>query len=352
MVHKEVSRMLDAQRSALAERIVARIYDRHPGVCKPEGEGRAKSLQDVGYHLSYLADAVAVADPSLFIDYTVWAKVLFAGLGLPKDALVVTLECTRAVLGETFSGDAASLVDEYLEAGLERVRQAPTTLPTFIGDDAPLAGLARRYLDVLLRGEREVASRLVLEAVEDGVDVKDIYLHVFQPVQREIGRLWQMNQVSVAQEHYCTAATQLIMSQLYPHIFATEKVGRRLVAACVGGELHEIGMRMVADFFEMEGWDTYYVGANVPTETILRTLAEREPDVLGVSATITFHTRAVADLIERVRTSDAGAQVKILVGGYPFNAAPELWRRVGADGFARGAQEAVTLAHRLVEEER
>ena len=156
-----------------------------------------------------------------------------------------------------------------------------------------------------------------------------------------------MNQVSVAQEHYCTAATQLIMSQLYPHIFATERIGRRLVATCVGGELHEIGIRMVADFFEMEGWDTYYLGANTPTESVVQTVVERSADILGVSATIAFHTSAVADLIANVRASEVG-DVKILVGGYPFNIAPDLWRQVGADGCARDAQEAVELANRLV----
>ena len=70
-----------------------------------------------------------------------------------------------------------------------------------------------------------------------------------------------MNLLSVAQEHYCTAATQLVMSQLYPRIFSTERRGRTLVAARVADDLHEIGLRMVADFFEMEGWDTFYVGA-------------------------------------------------------------------------------------------
>ena len=90
-------------------------------------------------------------------------------------------------------------------------------------------------LRLLLRGNRQAASQLILTAVARGVTVKDIYLHVFQRTQYEIGRLWQINRISVAQEHFCTAATQLIMSQLYPHIFRTERVGRRLVATCVGG---------------------------------------------------------------------------------------------------------------------
>jgi methylmalonyl-CoA mutase cobalamin-binding domain/chain len=242
----------------------------------------------------------------------------------------------------------AQVTGEYLEAALRYLSRAPSRLPTVFDPGSALYDLAQRYLAALLRAERHGASRLILDAVERGVAVRDIYLHVFQPAQYEIGRLWQVNEISVAQEHYCTAATQLIMSQLYPYIFATERAGRQLVAACVGGELHEVGIRMVADFFEMEGWDTYYLGANAPAEAILEAVEERRADVLGLSATMTFHVHLVTELIEQVRRSDVGARVKILVGGYPFNAAPELWRQVGADGCAPDAQEAVAVASRLV----
>lgn len=236
----------------------------------------------------------------------------------------------------------AAQVGDGKNEGIELART------TFIDEDRPLAELAGRYLKVLLGAERHLASRLVMEAVESGVSVKDIYLHVFQPCQREIGRLWQTNQVSVAQEHYCTAATQLIMSQLYPYVFNTEKIGRCLVATCVGGELHEIGMRMVADFFEMEGWDTYYLGANTPSKSVLQAIEEREAHVLGVSATITFNVGAVADLIADLRTSEVGKDVRVLVGGRPFLIAPNLWQTVGADGYAADAQQAIYVADQIL----
>ena len=209
--------------------------------------------------------------------------------------------------------------------------------------------LAGRYLDMLLHGTRHAASQLILDAVEGGVSVNDIYLHVFQPCQHEIGRLWQTNKISVAQEHYCTAVTQLVMSQLYPHIFRSEKIGRCLVATCVGGELHEIGVRMVADFFEMEGWDTYYLGANTPAKSILDTIDSQGADVLAISATITFNVSDIVDLVANVRASDVGRGVRILVGGRPFNVAANLWRRVGADGYAPDAQAAINVAEKLLD---
>jgi methanogenic corrinoid protein MtbC1 len=347
--HLEASQALDAQRVALSEAIVGRQYALQPATWKPYGEdGRQKSVRDVGYHLTYLSEALASSNPTLFADYVAWAKVLFAGLQFSEDVLATTLQFTREVLEEELPPALTAITSEYIARGLESLAQAPAALPTFLPQDAPLGELARQYLDALLRGERHTASQLVLNAIDQGASIKDVYLHVFQQSQYEIGRLWQMNKITVAQEHYCTAATQLVMSQLYPRLFATARIGRRLVATCIGDELHELGVRMVADFFEMEGWDTYYLGANTPPGSILRTLEERRAEILAVSATMTSGVRAVAGLIARVRASERGRGVKILVGGYPFNLSNELWRHVGADAYAPDAEQAVAVASDMV----
>jgi MerR family transcriptional regulator, light-induced transcriptional regulator len=344
--------MLDTQRSLLAEMIMTRYYKQ-----VPESKGntdayyRAKSLQDVNYHLAFLAEAITISTPSLFTDYVAWAKVLLHNIGLPPEDFRISLECMRDVLREALPAETRALAVEYIQAGLVRLPQFPTHITPFIVAQAPLGILAQLYLAALLRADRRQAHRLILDAVQAGTKIKDLYLHVFQRAQRELGRLWQINQISVAQEHYCTAATQLIMSELYPYIFATQVREHKMVATCVGDELHEIGVRMVADFFEMEGWDTLYLGANMPAPSVVRAVIEHKADILGISATMTFHVGAVAKLIETVRANPACQHVKILVGGYPFIIADQLWQQVGADGFAVDAQEAITVAQRLLESE-
>jgi MerR family transcriptional regulator, light-induced transcriptional regulator len=350
-LNHRASEALLAAREVLSAAVVEKKYAQEPEFWGRYGAaGRQRSLEDANYHYAYLAEAISASDPLLFMDYLKWVKVLFQGLGFPDEVLTSTLVCMLEASREQLPPELQPPVVEVLEAGVRSLPQFPSAIPTFLHEEAPLTPLAKQYLAALLRGERNTAARLVLDAVAQGTRVKDIYLQVFQPTQHEIGRLWQTNQLSVAREHYCTAATQLIMSQLYPHIFATEKTGGRLVATSVGGELHEIGVRMVADFFEMEGWDTYYVGASTPTESILRTLAEREADILAISATMTFHIRPVVELIARVR--ERKVPTLILVGGYPFNISDGLWQTVGADGHARDAEEAVDTANRLLGEER
>jgi methanogenic corrinoid protein MtbC1 len=348
-LNQQLGQLIETQREALATAIVDQQWRMQPELTGRYGAiGQAKCVQDVKYNLAYLAQAITVASPSLFADYIAWVQALFGGLNIPVEDLATSLKISAEVLAQRLPGNLGVIATDYIEAGVHRLSQAPATQPPFITPDQPLASLAQQYLAALLRGERQEASRLILGAVADNVAIKDIYLYVFQRAQREIGRLWHMNQIGVGQEHYCTAATQLIMSQLYPYIFAAERIGRTLVATGVSGELHEIGMRIIADFFEMAGWDTFYLGTNTPAASIVQTIVDRKADILGISVTITFNITALVELIRMVRACETCRHVKILVGGYPFNVEPNLWQQVEADAYAADASVAIGVANRLM----
>jgi len=351
--HSQAAQAIRERRDEIAGELVALEFARHPELEQRYGPiGREKSLQDAGYHLAYLAEALALDNQALFVDYIAWTKVMLAQRRVLPTDLAFHLQCTAEVLRQQLPGESGPLAAGFVDTALREMPGMPEALPSFLEDDAPLSPLAHQYLQALLRGERQLASRLILDVAGKGSTIRDIYLRVFQPVQREIGRLWQMNQISVAQEHYCTAATQLVMSQLYPRLFVGDKSDRNLVASCVAGDLHELGVRMVADFFEMAGWNTFYTGASTPHPDVIRTVIDRKADVLGISATITYHVHEVEKLIAAVRRNPDCGAVKILVGGYPFNIDPELWRQVGADGWAEDADRAIAMAEHLLANDR
>ncbi|MDZ7370540.1 MAG: cobalamin-dependent protein [candidate division KSB1 bacterium] len=346
-IKKTAGTELRKRREELAEAVVALQYSMQPDIWKPLGErGLEQSIRDAEYHLIYLAEAVEADEPALFTEYLSWVQSLFTHLSLPSETLPITLECMQKTLCTALKESLFQTVLPILAAGVEslssrRVDASEFSLGGQLGEEA------RRYLDALLGGDHRTAARIVMDLVQNGMPIKQIYLKIFQPVQREVGRLWQTNRISVAQEHFCTAATQTIMSQLYPYLFSGEKKSKKLVACCISGELHEIGARMVADFMEMEGWDTYFMGANTPIESILKTIGDQRADLLAVSATMTFHVSRVTDLIRQLRESRL-SDVPVLVGGYPFNLSPELWRKVGADGWAPDAESAVTVAEQVI----
>lgn len=206
---------------------------------------------------------------------------------------------------------------------------------------------ANRFLDAIVAGNRRRAFDVADAALDGGMDIRALYLDVFQPALREVGRLWQQNRITVADEHLATAITQAAMARLYERLFASATgSGPLMVAACAEGERHEVGLRMVCDILELEGWDTVFLGTAVPTADLVRMVCERRPQVVALSASIGPNVPRVEAAIRAIRQGCGARQPLIVVGGRPFAADPGLAPRLGADVTATDAAEA---AERLKE---
>lgn len=90
----------------------------------------------------------------------------------------------------------------------------------------------------------------------------------------------------------------------------------------------------------------------MPVESLIRYLMEQPADLLAVSVTMTFHVSEVARLIEKIRSIRELDGLKIIVGGMPFNIDGDLWKKVGADGYAPDAGTALEVAAQLVPDTR
>jgi MerR family transcriptional regulator, light-induced transcriptional regulator len=348
-VFQNTSQRIDEQREALAQAVVERQFAPQLALSHRHGPaGREKWAQDTAYHLRHLSQAIAVGESALFLDYIAWAKVMLARRNVPVRELAQQLEFIREVLGHQLPPEMASVAGEFIAQSLAHLPHLPEDLPSVLETEGPWASLVRDYLQALLQGDRHAAHRLVVQALKQGTALRDLYLHVFQPALYEVGRLWQTARIGVGQEHLGSAITQFVLAQLYPQAFTIGQNVGTLVGATVSGDLHELGMRMVADFFEMEGWHTRYLGAHTSAPALVQSLLEHKAQVLGLSITLLYHLPALKELIAAVRATEACRHVKILVGGYPFRIAANLWRTVEADGSATDAEGVVTLANHLL----
>jgi MerR family transcriptional regulator, light-induced transcriptional regulator len=340
---------LKESRHELAQVITELHFRRHPELKQQYGDkGRQKCYEDAIYHISYLEQAVRISSSVLFSNYLDWARTMLKERGIPESDLIDNIAYMKEAIQQKLPEDDAQKLVEFIDTGLESLQSRPSRSKTFLKSGEPMVEEARTYLDLLLTGKRKKAAALIEELVEEGRSIRDIYEHIFQKTQYEVGALWQSNKISVAHEHYCTAATQLIMSSLYPRIFSMDRCGKKLVACSVADELHEIGIRMVSDFFEMEGWDTHYLGANMPDEHLIKLLNEEKPDILAISVTLPLHIERAATLIEKVRKDEKAGKIKIMAGGYPFRIVPNLWEKIGADASAGSAKKAIEIANKLL----
>jgi MerR family transcriptional regulator, light-induced transcriptional regulator len=207
--------------------------------------------------------------------------------------------------------------------------------------------LRDRYLTAQLAGNRREAIRLVIdEGVNRGHSVGELQLRVVQDAQREIGRLWQEDRISIAQEHMATAISHVVLAQLYQQAPSARPNGKRVLVACVEGELHDFPSRLVSDALELAGFDVRFLGANVPTDSLLTMLETERPDLLALSVTMTFHLPALREVVRRVRERCPG--LPIAVGGHACTWSREIARDLRADLTACDAYELVDGARRVL----
>jgi methanogenic corrinoid protein MtbC1 len=107
--------------------------------------------------------------------------------------------------------------------------------------------LYRNYLASLLAGEHRPCHTVVTGLLERGVEIKDLYLGLFQRSLYELGEMWERRKISVAVEHMASAITESLLTLVYPAIFSAEHSDKSVVISCVANEYHQIGGKMVAD---------------------------------------------------------------------------------------------------------
>jgi len=181
--------------------------------------------------------------------------------------------------------------------------------------------LSARYLAAQLLGDRREALRLLVEeGLGEGLDVTHLHLQVIQPAQIEIGRLWQENRITVAQEHLATAISELALAHLYRHMSRASSKGKFLLVACIEGERHQLGARIGADFLEMNGYEVLFLGSDVPVESVAALVKERRPDAVMLAMTIGTNLQALVATIARVREVTAPHRLPVLVVGQGLDA--------------------------------
>lgn len=176
----------------------------------------------------------------------------------------------------------------------------------------------QRYLDSLLAGKRLECNQIVKQLLDDNIDIQLLYTDLFQKSLYTVGDLWEHNRISVAREHLATAITESLMHLTYPVLFSAEReqAGKTAVISCAANEFHQIGGKMAADMFELNGWDAHFLGANTPVDHMLEHIQEVKPDLVGLSLSIYFNLDSLKKGIEAFRSSFSN--LDILVGGQAF----------------------------------
>jgi methanogenic corrinoid protein MtbC1 len=295
--------------------------------------------------------ALALADdwPEQFRRQVGWARVAFINREAPVTDLKLSLTCLHEVIGSELPPEVAAPAVSLLADTLSRFEELGQHETSALTAETPVGAVATRYVVALLEGNRRPACELVLDAVRTGlVDVRGAIRQICLPVQRELGRMWHLDEITVAEEHFVSATTVRLLSQLITLEPNWEPNGKTVLAASLTGDDHDIGLRAISDLFELDGWRTIFMGKSLPVEDAVWAIKAFEADLVLLSATLPAHVQQLREVIARLEFDAAGGEhVPVIVGGLVFLDEQDLGAEIGASATARSASEALAHGRRL-----
>lgn len=338
------AKMLQSSASAISAYACVRLFEKIPELKGTFGDQAFDYWKEfIGDLIKDLSVAIKEGKPELFQSKIRWEREAFQARGLDQRFVAEALTALEEVIAEELPEATSLPVREGIQLALRDFDKTP------LGDDRmeakdPVSRLAANYLLKVLEGDAHGAVQMVVTANEQGLSLEETY-GALTLAQSEVGRMWHVAEISIAEEHLITHTTHRAMSVLNFRAPRSEANGKTIVSSAVEGNYHDLGVRAVTDFFEYAGWRVICLGHDTPADEIAQAAKVFEASLVMLSATMGAHLDAARKTIDLVK--DVSPDCKILLGGKIFNDFPDLARELGADGCATGINEAVELGNRL-----
>jgi MerR family transcriptional regulator, light-induced transcriptional regulator len=201
---------------------------------------------------------------------------------------------------------------------LEDIRQRLSVMDRMPPPDQ----LRDRFLNVALAGRVEEAASTILNMDDAGYPLIRTFRDVLTPALVRLGEGWANGSITVGQEHEVSELTRDLIADLSVRHAAPGREGFSVVAACVQGEMHELGLRMVSGLLRQRGVRVHFLGANVPIPFLVESVLMRKPDAVLLSITLDEHRPSLDRSIEALRDSVPSQVQPVTVVGRQFIDSP------------------------------
>jgi methanogenic corrinoid protein MtbC1 len=173
-----------------------------------------------------------------------------------------------------------------------------------------------QFLQALMSGNELEARRTINLALDQKIDIRSIYIGIISKSQNAIGDLWISGELGIVEEHLATQISLSQMQRLREIYVPRSLLGVSVVVAAVQNEEHFMGPRMVADFLYFDGWDTHFLGPNMPAQALRDYVINQKINLVALSATMPESSKYILDCVRELRNIEP--RIPILVGGRLF----------------------------------
>ena len=208
------------------------------------------------------------------------------------------------------------------------------------------------FLKFLENEDKEKSLEFVISKLDNrDIDVPTLYMEVLEPALN-LYYCDESETLCIWKEHIRTSIIRTIIEICYPYLIR-ERMEKgiklnhiKVLVGCPAEEFHDVGAKMIADFFTLYGYDAIYVGANTPRTEIIDAINTLEPKIIALSVTNYFNLMEAEKAISLIK-EHTDFKGKIIVGGLAFISNPKIYEKIGADKFIENYNEIQTLAEEV-----
>ena len=169
------------------------------------------------------------------------------------------------------------------------------------------------YFNNLLDGNKAGCMAVISQIESEKTGLTDIYVNLFQRSLYQIGKMWEKNKITIAEEHNATRITDAIITSYFSRLKPARSKNKSAVVACINKEFHEIGAKMASHIFEYNGWNTFFLGASTPPKELIKFIKLKQPEIVGLSFNFYLNFLKLVEVIDHIRRFFP--EQKIILGG-------------------------------------
>jgi methanogenic corrinoid protein MtbC1 len=206
-----------------------------------------------------------------------------------------------------------------------------------------------QFNDLIVKEEKEQLINLLIDSLDKGnVSVRELYKERILPSIEDFECPFQEDPLCIWKEHVRTSTTRTIIEVIYPYLLKERKPfnGKKIIMTCPSEEYHELPLRVVSDWFELNGFKSVFAGGNTPLNALIMALDYEKPDYLGLSVSNPYNLYKAQNIIDAVREKDSS--IGIIVGGRAFNKNNDFVKTMDFDVFLKNIDDIDAFAASLM----
>ena len=197
----------------------------------------------------------------------------------------------------------------------------------------------------------ELKEDEALEIVRSRLDAGEDPLLILDEAKRAmgiVGKRFEDGTYFIPDLIYSGEILQAISELVRPKMSqdVADKRAGKVVLGTVKGDIHDIGKNIVAFMLDLNGFEVYDIGIDIPADQFVQKIKETGAPVVALSGFLTLAFDAMKETVEAIEKAGLRDKVKIIIGGGNIN--EDIRKYAGADAYGVDAMAAVNFANEVM----